>query len=440
MTTLISCVGDTDPIRENHDGPLLHIARVMKPDKILMIHSERSIKKHDNMVTALNSISGYTPRIEVSERIIKDTEVYIFDKVFNILEELLHKYEQTEDEIFLNLSSATPQVKSAMFTLNRLAGLNVRAFQVTTPKRGSNEGESHSNDEPIELLIARNLDNTPNFENRVIEDSGRKLLLALKKKTYRDLLINYGYEALYGLISKDTELKKSNRGKLKINLEGVVQSVKTQKLLPDVANLSIADEQKKLLNAWLLLNLQAKRGMVGEYLIRLKNIAEYSAELYLQKNYPNTIRFEDGKPYLVEPEGELADYLNKCLEADGRHVANFEYAYLNLNYYKDIVRYYDENDPLGEVLEKIKGMSKQRNKFAHGLEEFDKLRNNSIFKYTNQTFEMVKSSIDLSDEEWAKFADLEKKVKMHNGKTEYLKTIYESYFDRLNEKLLEFLK
>ncbi len=43
-------------------------------------------------------------------------------------------------------------------------------------------------------------------------------------------------------------------------------------------------------------------------------------------------------------------------------------------------------------------------------------------------------------EERAKAADLEKKVKMHNGKTEYLKTIYESYFDRLNEKLLEFLK
>lgn len=438
MTTLISCVGDTDPIRENHDGPLLHIARVMRPDKILMIHSERSIKKHNNMVTALNSILGYTPNIEVSERVIKDTEVYIFDKVFDILDELLHKYEQTEDEIFLNLSSATPQIKSAMFTLNRLAGLNVRAFQVASPKHGSNENEKHSNDEPIELLIAKNLDNSHNFENRVIEDSGRKLLLALKKKTYRDLLMIYGYEALLDLISSDKELKKINKRKLRMNLEGVVQSVKTQKLLPDVADLTIVEEQKKLLNAWLLLNLQAKRGMVGEYLIRLKNIAEYSAELYLQKNYPNTIKFEDGKPYLVDPNGKLAEYLNECLEADGRPKSNFEYAYLNLNYYRDIIRYYDKDDPLGEILEKIRGMSKQRNKFAHGLEELSKIKNKSLFKYTDQTYEMVKSSIDLSDEDWVKFAD--KKIMKYNDETGYPKSIYESYFDRLNEKLLEFLK
>lgn len=53
MQTLISCVGDTDPIRNFHDGPLLHIARVLKPEKIILIHSERSKKKHEYISLAL---------------------------------------------------------------------------------------------------------------------------------------------------------------------------------------------------------------------------------------------------------------------------------------------------------------------------------------------------------------------------------------------------
>ena len=53
MATLISCVGDTDQIRLFHDGPLLHIARVYRPEKIVLIHSERSILKHDAIEKAL---------------------------------------------------------------------------------------------------------------------------------------------------------------------------------------------------------------------------------------------------------------------------------------------------------------------------------------------------------------------------------------------------
>lgn len=440
MATLVSCVGDTDPIRENHDGPLLHIARVMRPEKILMIHSERSLKKHDNMIKALNSIAGYSPEIKISKRIIKDNEVHLFDKVFDILDGLLHEYEQSEVEIFLNLSSATPQIKSAMFTLNRLAGLNVRAFQVTSPMNGSNEGKSHSNDVPVELLITRNLDNKADFVNRVIEDKGEKLQRLLKKKTYRDLLINYSYEALFNLINKDKELTKSARGGLKVALEGIVQAIKTQKLLVDVDKLEIPLAQKRLLNAWLILNLQAKRGLIGEYLIRLKNIAEYSAELYIQKNYPEAIIFKDGKPYLAEPAGELAHYLNECLVAENKNKADFKYTYLNLNYYKDIVKYYNENDPLGSTLQSIQSLSKQRNKIAHGLEEIDKIKSNAVFRYTNQTFELVKNSVELSEKQWNLFANIEKKIPLKNGEKEYLKTVYASYFDRLNEQILEFLK
>ena len=34
-TILFSCLGSTDPVRGEHDGPMLHIARHYRPDKIL---------------------------------------------------------------------------------------------------------------------------------------------------------------------------------------------------------------------------------------------------------------------------------------------------------------------------------------------------------------------------------------------------------------------
>ena len=61
MTILLTAVGTTDPIRGGYDGPVLHIARVYQPEKIVLIYSEEMYKKHDSMVKALESINGYLP-------------------------------------------------------------------------------------------------------------------------------------------------------------------------------------------------------------------------------------------------------------------------------------------------------------------------------------------------------------------------------------------
>ena len=60
-TVLLSCVGDSDPIRQNHDGALLHIVRCKKPEKIVLLQSERSLTKKARIIAALNSIPDYRP-------------------------------------------------------------------------------------------------------------------------------------------------------------------------------------------------------------------------------------------------------------------------------------------------------------------------------------------------------------------------------------------
>lgn len=37
---LLSGVGDTDPIRNFHDGPMLHVVRKYLPEKIVLVYSK----------------------------------------------------------------------------------------------------------------------------------------------------------------------------------------------------------------------------------------------------------------------------------------------------------------------------------------------------------------------------------------------------------------
>ena len=126
MRVLISAVGDTDPFRNFHDGALIHIARKYRPEKVILIFSEHTAKKQGNIEKALFSIApDYEPELIIHDSIISDNEVHIFDVMFQRFSDILQEYYTTEDEFILNLSSATPQIKSALFVINRLSGINV---------------------------------------------------------------------------------------------------------------------------------------------------------------------------------------------------------------------------------------------------------------------------------------------------------------------------
>ncbi|MGO2446120.1 MAG: CARF domain-containing protein, partial [Streptococcus thermophilus] len=73
--------------------------------------------------------------------------------MFQRFSDILQEYYTKEDEFILNLSSATPQIKSALFVINRLNGINVKAVKVSSPEHASNKNIGHDNDENIDELI-----------------------------------------------------------------------------------------------------------------------------------------------------------------------------------------------------------------------------------------------------------------------------------------------
>ena len=85
MKILISAVGDTDPIRNFHDGALVHIARKYRPDKIIIVFSERTISKKDDIEKVIRSIDNkYVPEIVCHEPIILND----FDTIENKLQQI----------------------------------------------------------------------------------------------------------------------------------------------------------------------------------------------------------------------------------------------------------------------------------------------------------------------------------------------------------------
>ncbi|ATP37918.1 CRISPR-associated protein Csm6 [Ligilactobacillus salivarius] len=400
MTTLISCIGDTDPIRNRHDGALLHLVRVFRPQKILLIYSERALSKETNILLALNSIDGYNPMIEKSDEVISDSEVFIFDKMYEVLNGIISKYSKEDEDLILNLSSGTPQMKSALFTINRLKDINVKAYQVVTPSHSSNEGIKHDNNLDIDYLISTNLDNRDDFKKRILEDKAEKFQQTLIKRTMKDLLNSFDYESLYNLSTgQHRVMSKTKTRKLNSSLQDLTEAVKYQKLLKVVSQTKYSEKEKKLINSYLIILLQANRELVSEVLIRSKNIGEYACELYLEKNYPDLILWDKGRPYLNSIN--YPDIEDKLLNNEDIHYRKEQY--LNIHFYIQILKELNENEELIEDLLKLSGYNQQRNKVAHGLSEIPSSQV-KVQKIINLCYQVIGKCIDLK-EDWSKFYD-----------------------------------
>ena len=99
---------------------------------------KKCLVKQDLINKVLLSIEGYNPIIEIDSTILNNDEVFLFDKMYEVMGLIVQKYTNDDDEIILNLSSGTPQIISALFALNCINDYNTQAIQVATPKNRAN--------------------------------------------------------------------------------------------------------------------------------------------------------------------------------------------------------------------------------------------------------------------------------------------------------------
>lgn len=366
MKVLISAVGNTDPIRNFHDGALVHIARKYRPDKIIIVFSEELICKKDDIEKVIRSIdSQYVPEIVYHEPIILNNEVHIFDTMFDQFDAIIREYYTKDDEFILNLSSGTPQIKSALFVLNRLSEINVKAVQVPSPEKKSNAGVGHDDSEDIDALIDTNMDNKLDYIDRTIEDTSEKFKQGLMKKTLRDFIKKYDYKASLEIANQLPDLPglKDCRKKL----QDIVDSLDRQAVPQVLQKKKWSEEQKKVLNAYLTIELQKERGNFSEGLIRIKTLTEFILEDYIDNRYPGLLdRYVDeSEKYFLG----IWDYSKILKEKKEWTLYNQIKPMINMNTSRNTVAHRldsikaEDLKQMGPVLKTLKGLVKEQYQF-----------------------------------------------------------------------------
>ena len=414
MKILISAVGDTDPIRNFHDGPLLHIVRVYRPEKIVLVHSERSLTKHDKLVKALKSIKDYSPEIIQDGGVLPDAQVAIFDEMYDTVSSIVKKY-ISDDEIILNISSATPQIISAMFAVNRISDFNVTAVQVVTPQHKSNEGLRHDNQEDIDTLIETNLDNQSDYEERTLEDTGMKFSLDLTKRNLKALIDNYDYQGALELLRALKLPKKqesfSNIKELRKKLTEISDTIKIQGMPDKIVKAKLLSNQaKSALNSYLNIDRNHKQGNIAEVLIRVKSLVEFILEDYLNNHFLDVITYkEDGKPFLNA--SKYPEILKKFQENAKKRDQEYHSGYLSLHGYIGILKFFEPNHDLLKHIYKIQEINQVRNQVAHSLQAFDRENLTKVSSAVFASKQILLASFDIDNHWFSFYEDLNQEIK-----------------------------
>lgn len=206
MKILFSPIGMTDPISNFRDGGLLNICRYNDIDKVYLYLSsevynfQEKDKRYTYCLDRLSEIKGKKIEYELIER--KDlVDVHIFDtfiKEFEPLLDTIHK-EYPNDELYVNVSSGTPAMKSALHVLAAIKNYDIIPIQVSTPEKKSNPHVEDKYKYDAEEMWECNEDNSIE-ESRCRVSDNYNFSTKIRKKMLEELISKYDYSGAVTLV------------------------------------------------------------------------------------------------------------------------------------------------------------------------------------------------------------------------------------------------
>lgn len=366
-------MGNSDPIREQHDSAILHICRHERPEAIIVIHSERSKSRHSLLERALESIPDYHYTLESWPAVIPNETVPLFDKVYDFINREVQKIKKdkrftTQDEIILNITSGTPQMISALAVINRLEEYGFRAIQVTTPLEDSNIG-SGSEKKSIEELIAENMDATVGQKNRCHEDLGENVRRLILANNLKKIIQNYDYKAAALLLEDFPTFPNGDR--LLRHLNQAYESIQFQRLPEPLMKLGRKPHVQLAIFGVALLNMKWQRGELAEVLIRSKSIVEYVMLNHLRQSKSSYIVEYSTKNGVREKFSDEAALHTSNRDSDRRDInwKSLQEVFLHV-----IEEDYDSKTFLAykRWIDQVDKTNNMRNNVAHKLEAITK--------------------------------------------------------------------
>ena len=214
---LFSCLGTTDPVRGEHDGPMLHILRWYRPDSAVFFISQEisELDKKDGRFEKTRAWieahwNGYQPDFRYITGDIRNAhDIDALDKpLYDAFSSISR--ENPDAEILINLSSGTPQMQMILAQIALDMRFRTRGVQVSTFEKSS--GTAHRTnlaDYDVELELECNEDELPDAENRCVEPD----MFAVRKEFLRRQIIALLDERNFGAVE---QLKDSLPENLKL--------------------------------------------------------------------------------------------------------------------------------------------------------------------------------------------------------------------------------
>ena len=402
---MFSPVGGTDPISLNnwHDGSMLHICRVYKPDEVFLYMSHEVLEHHkkDNRyiycIDKLSEIIEKKIQCHIIERdeLIDVQRFDIFYTEFTGHIKKIVSSMQQEDTLLLNVSSGTPAMKSALMVITTLGEFSFKAIQVNTPLKKMNEHSHEGYD--VELLWEGNEDNAKNFINRCEEIECPSLLKIKNEEIIKKHIKVYDYEAAIGvmeMLKEEDTIHYTNYIRAGFARQ-LLEFNKTDRLFGKYVSEFIPIRQgdkRKYFEYALILDIKQKKGQYADFiraitpLVRglfeliLKHECNISLEKYTRK-INNVLRWDENKLRGCEIDRILNEEYNSFNYKD---IYSDHLRIIIINLRGDNVSLVDNINKLREVETKI------RNLAAH---EIVSITEETIKNKTGYTCKQIMSQI-----------------------------------------------
>ena len=426
---LLTFAGNTDPTRGEHDGPIIHICRYYKPDKIYLILTkemeERNEKPYNIYERAIKeNLKDYNPKIIAIKTGIKDA--HHFDIYFNSIYETFEtiKKDEKDAEIYLNMTSGTSQMTTnlLMYYIDSL-DLNLIPIQVETYKKQSNQSEENNKtvdkNYDVEAEAICNLDNEEKTRTyRIVEPDLKKYSRILTKNQIEKLLEQYKYEAISELLKRNIFDKNLELNTLvnfaieRTNLKGLDCNKKLNSLnnkeynrlyyFTKDKNTTRIPDWYKIVDFFSLANIKQKTEDISSYTLMLEPIV---VKIYLSilkdligKNLDELFK-RDSNGYKIELR-RLENGLEEMIKEDLNRDSLKDNVYISAQVLVSTIKYYLKNNinlanymnveyfnNLAETLAKMKTV---RNTLAHELKSISR---EDFNKESETTVEQINSKI-----------------------------------------------
>lgn len=394
---LFSPLGMTDPIRDFYDGACLHIIRHYDPRMVFLFYTAEVGKIEKTYHPYTKAIKKISPKIEIEEKFTDITDPQRYDEFINEFPKIIYALHEDfpNEEILLNLSSGTPQMKN-LLAIIACDSSWTRPIQVNSPAKRASKGLLYmQNESDFEVMLKENIDDTSESENRCVEPKLQVIRKYSDKAKILSLIKQYEYDAALTIAKQNPNVSEDVKKLLQHSaLRIKLMKDEAKKVLAkyDGKNLfPFTGTKEKLFEYFLTIQAERNAGNLSVVLIKTlpflySVLAEYALNdenLKLRKscvvNRESNLRetnFELKRNLLEKNNPDLLAFL------DGKFGNLYHDSFLSekiLNFVYEFAAHQDKDNFYSKILEKLRpirnsGVIDLRHQVAHLMTDVDETK------------------------------------------------------------------